>query len=265
MKEISSASNPRVKEWAQLLDKKGREKQGKFIVEGTHLVSEAIQSGAAIDCAVYAADRGIPREISQETHAAIEWIGVSSAVFNKCTDTVTPQGVFAVVHKLTADAQRVIHHPNPLVIAIDGIQDPGNLGTIIRSADAVGATGVVIGKGSVDLYNPKTVRSTMGSLFHLPIIEGDLQQILAQVQSLPKPVQMMSTSLQAESLCYDEDFTQGVWIVVGNEGQGVSPEISGYVDRKIKIPMAGQAESLNVAMATTILLYEALRQRNYNS
>lgn len=260
MKEISSLSNPRVKQWIQLQDKKGREKHNKYRVEGIHLVTEALQSNIEIECIVYSINEGIPAEIKPyQSKKNIEWIAVSIAILEKCTDTVTPQGIFAVIHKSDTALESILNQPDPLVIVLDAIQDPGNLGTIIRSADAFGASGVVIGKGSVDLLNPKTIRSTMGSLFHLPIIEGDLQTILEKVQK--KSIEIISTGLKGKNHCYDQDFTRGIWIVIGNEAQGVSKYVSPYIRKEILIPMVGQAESLNAAMATTVLLYEASRQR----
>ncbi|WP_164821836.1 TrmH family RNA methyltransferase, partial [Paenibacillus koleovorans] len=147
----------------------------------------------------------------------------------------------------------------PLVVCVDGVQDPGNLGTIVRSADAVGATAVVLGRGTVDLYNPKTVRSTMGSLFHLPIVEAELEPLLAEAGA--RGVQLVVTSLQAQESCYAVDFTRGTWFVVGNEGRGVSDSVARHVNRHVIIPMPGGSESLNVAMAATVLLFEASRQR----
>lgn len=260
-KQITSTTNPKVKEWSQLLLKKGRDKQGKYLLEGIHLVSEAIQSDAEIECIIYSVERGIPHEIPKDSRSDYEWIGVSETVLQKCSDTVTSQGIIAVVHKSESNIETLLKDEQPLVIAVDGVQDPGNLGTIIRSADAVGATGVVIGKGSVDLYNAKVIRAAMGSTFHIPVIEAELDVVLSKVKLLG--VNIYSTSLQAQRNCYEEDFTQGAWFVVGNEGQGVSSQYSSYINREIIIPMKGQAESLNVAMATTILLYEAYRQRDF--
>lgn len=265
--EIVSETNARAKVWSQLLHNKGRKKHGKFLVEGVRLVNEAIrsheQSSAHVECVIYTLSSGLPEGIeADQNDEHIQWIGVSDAVFAKCSDTVHSQGVIAVVQQWKARLDAVMNAKHPLVIAVDGIQDPGNLGTIIRSADAVGATGVVIGKGSVDVYNPKTVRATMGSLFHVPIIEADLEVVLPQVRE--HGIDIVSTGLQTDRYCYDEDFTKGMWIVVGNEGHGVSARISKYVDRQIIIPMDGQAESLNVAMATTVILFEALRQRQFS-
>jgi TrmH family RNA methyltransferase len=172
---------------------------------------------------------------------------------------MTPQPVFAIVRKSKEPLQSLIAEPQGLVVVLDGVQDPGNVGTIIRSADAAGAAGVVLGAGCADVYNPKTIRSTMGSLFHLPIVEGELQSLLPEAKAAG--VRLVSTSLQAAYSCYSYDFTQPVWLVIGNEGKGISGTTAQLVDDAITIPMQGQAESLNAAMAATILLFEAMRQR----
>jgi TrmH family RNA methyltransferase len=261
---ITSIQNPRVKAWTQLLEKKGRDKQGQFIIEGVHLVQEALSSAAAVDTLVYAAERQheLPAGmLEQAARTGIECAAVSEQVLGKCTDTLTPQAVFAVLPKLQGAPDDLLAAAGApgLVVVIDGVQDPGNLGTIIRSADAVGATGVLLGKGTVDLYNPKTVRSTMGSMFHLPIAQGDLQSALPKAAG--QGIAVVTTSLQGASDCYEFDFRQPVWFVIGNEGQGVSPEVSALTTEHIRIPMQGRAESLNAAMAATVVLFEAMRQR----
>lgn len=260
--ELTSISGARVKQWAQLQTRKGRNKEQKFIVEGVRAVNEALHADAHVEVVVYDAAHGIPEGIEMQTDKSIEWVAASSEVIAKCTDTVTPQGVFAVVRQLEHKVDNLLAAAQPLVVVIDGIQDPGNLGTIIRSADAVGATGVVLGKGTVDVYNPKVVRATMGSLFHLPVVAADLLSVLPQVKQHNIPI--IGTGLQTDHHCYEEDFTQGAWIVIGNEARGISEELLPLLDRQIIIPMVGQAESLNAAMATTVILYEALRQRHYN-
>ena len=269
---ITSIQNNKVKSWVQLKERKHRNREGLFIVEGIHLVLEALRSGMQVDVVAYDMESGIPQELepyhlqeegTQSTgHAqGTEWIAVTDAIIRKCSDTETPQPVFAIVHKPAASVDSLLASPNSLVVVVDGVQDPGNLGTIIRTADAVGADGVVIGKGTVDLYNAKTIRSTMGSLFHLPVVEGDLAELLPAAQA--RGVRLASTSLQATHSCYSYDYRPATWLVVGNEGQGVSQNVQSLVDDTIIIPMRGQAESLNVAMATTVLLYEAMRQRHY--
>lgn len=261
--EIVSVHNPRVKEWAQLLDKKHRTRQKKYIIEGIHLVQEALNYRADIECIAYDMDQGIPTEIRGfEGSGGAEWIPVSHAVIDKCTDTVTPQPVFAVVRKAAASIDELLAKPNSLVIVLDHLQDPGNVGTIIRSADAAGADGVILGRGSADVYNPKTIRSTMGSFFHLPVVEADLGELLPAAKKAG--VTLVSTSLAAEHSCYDYDFRGSKWLVIGNEGSGVSEQVGRLVDDAVIIPSPGQAESLNAAMAATILMFEAMRQRHYS-
>lgn len=262
--EITSLQNPRVKQWAGLLEKKQRDKQQKYLIEGIHLVQEALTSEAAIECIVYSLEQGMPAELERlsASHLDVEWIGVTDAIIAKCSSTETPQPVFAVVEKYGRDQlDELLAKSEALVVVVDGVQDPGNLGTIIRSADAVAADGIILGKGTVDLYNPKTIRSTMGSLFHLPIIEGNLSDILSLAKE--RGARIVSTSLQADNSCYSYDFRPSSWLLVGNEGQGVSAAAEAWVDDRIIIPMPGKAESLNVAMATSVLLYEALRQRKF--
>lgn len=271
---ITSIQNNKVKGWVQLKERKHRNREGLFIVEGIHLVLEALRSEMQVDVVAYDMDSGIPQELepfhlqeegglsSSGRASGTEWIAVTDAIIRKCSDTETPQPVFAIVYKPVASVDSLLASPNSLVVVVDGVQDPGNLGTIIRTADAVGADGVVIGRGTVDLYNSKTIRSTMGSLFHLPVVEGDLAELLPAAQA--RGVRLASTSLQATHSCYSYDYRPATWLVVGNEGQGVSQNVQSLVDDTIIIPMRGQAESLNVAMATTVLLYEAMRQRHYS-
>lgn len=258
---LTSIQNERVKQWASLLDKKYRDRTGLFIIEGVHLVQEAFRASAAVNCVVYNGERGIPQELEQLAgEGGTEWIQATPQVMAKCTGTDTPPPVFAVLEKLKRD-ETALFRDNGLVVILDGVRDPGNVGTIIRSADAVGADAVVLGKGCVDLYNPKTVRSTMGSLFHLPILEADLAELLPEARA--KGITLVGTSLQASHTCYSYDWTAGTWLLMGNESEGLSEAVRETVDESIIIPMQGDAESLNVAMASTVLLYEALRQRKY--
>ncbi|ALS23776.1 TrmH family RNA methyltransferase [Paenibacillus naphthalenovorans] len=262
---ISSVQNPRIKQWTELQSRKGREKQGRFLIEGIHLVQEALRSDLIPEVVAYSDERAEAcADLLQEAaERGMELVQVTEAVLAKCTDTQTPQPVFAVVPKLPWRAADLISasEQDGLVVVIDGIQDPGNLGTIIRSADAVGASGVLLGKGTVDLYNPKTVRSTMGSLFHLPIVQGDLAQWLPEAAS--RGIQVAATRLEDAVSLYDYDFRRPTWFVIGNEGQGVSAEVQQLVQCHVRIPMQGRAESLNAAMAATVVLFEAMRQRGF--
>ncbi|WP_341279194.1 RNA methyltransferase [Paenibacillus sp. FSL H8-0537] len=277
---LTSIQNDRVKQWASLLGKKYRDRLGKFIIEGVHLVKEAFAAGAEVEAVLYDAERGLPEELRElaeqtgrgsryggnaasdkaEASAVVEWIQATRPVMAKCSGTDTPPPVFAVVRKLEA-ADDALFSEGGLVVVLDGVRDPGNVGTIIRSADAVGANGVVLGRGCADLYNPKTVRSTMGSLFHLPIIEADLTELLPAAQD--RGFALVGTSLEASHTCYSYDWTMPTWLLLGNESEGLSASSLEAADETVIIPMQGRTESLNVAMAATVLLHEAMRQRRF--
>lgn len=260
-KEITSVANPIVKQWVQLLSKKGRDTQGRYLIEGIHLLKEALHSKAQIEQIVIEQDKPVPPELLVYDCSDAEWIRASRHVIEKCTSTQAPQEIFAILRKPTEDAARLMDAPNGLVVVLDQVQDPGNLGTIIRSAEAAGATGIVLGEGTADLYNPKVVRATMGSMFRMPIIHASLPQLLPAARN--KGIHIISTGLDAKQNCFKYNWTTNTWFILGNEGAGVSPDLLTYVNEQITIPMKGSAESLNVAMAATVLLYEAMRQRCY--
>ncbi len=263
---IGSAANPRVKAWAKLLDRKYREREGMFLLEGVHLVKEALDAGWPLEAVVF--DEGADVFAQFEPYldaddAAADgpaWVPASPDVIAKCSGTDTPQPIFAVARKRPPERDALFARDKALVAALDGVQDPGNVGTIVRSAAACGATAVVLGKGTADLYNPKTIRATMGALFHVPVLEGDLTELLPEARE--RGATVAGTSLQSSRSCYDYDFGErSVWLVFGNEGSGMSANVSALVDDNLIIPMSGRAESLNVAMAATVLLFEAQRQR----
>jgi TrmH family RNA methyltransferase len=260
---ISSASNPRVKEWAKLLERKYREREGKFLLEGVHLVKEALEAGWTIETVAFDEGTGVLEEfekyIDGERQSETAWIPVSPEIIEKCSDTGTPQPIFAVASKRPPLREMLFGTDLGLVAVLDGVQDPGNVGTIVRSAAASGATAVVLGKGTADLYSPKTIRATMGALFHVPVLEADLTELLPEAKQ--KGIVIAGTSLQASLSCYDYDFRRSVWLVFGNEGSGMSSQVAAIADGNVIIPMTGRAESLNVAMAATVLLFEAQRQR----
>lgn len=262
---IASAANPRVKAWAKLTERKYREREGKFLLEGVHLVKEALMAGWPLECVAYDAGVGVPGELAAWADDAYgTWIPVSPEVIAKCSRSETPQPVFAVAGTRSGAPVPAVHkammdRESALVVVLDGVQDPGNVGTIVRSAAACGAAAVILGRGTADIYNAKTLRATMGALFHVPVMEADLTELLPQAQE--RGVVVVGTSLQAARSCYECDFRRGIWLVFGNEGSGLSPAVSACVSEHVIIPMTGHAESLNVAMAATVLLFEAQRQR----
>ncbi|MFA4843384.1 MAG: 23S rRNA (guanosine(2251)-2'-O)-methyltransferase RlmB [Candidatus Margulisiibacteriota bacterium] len=239
-----------------LLEKRSaRRKEGKFVVEGPHLVEEA---GQRIEFIVYAERLPIVEKLIGLSVPAYK---VSSKEFAALSEVDAPQGVLAVVRTFQSKLDELLKGAKTLIVYCAGIQDPGNLGTIIRSADALGATGVILSKGTVDLYNPKVVRSTMGSLFHLPLVtvEDDAETIK---QLKKNNVKIIATSAEAEKSCSDTELKGPVAVLIGNEGAGLAEEIIELADEVIKVPMAGKAESLNASVTTAILLYEISRQRS---
>jgi TrmH family RNA methyltransferase len=264
---ITSVHNPEVKEWARLLTAKGRVEHRAFLVEGIHLVVEALRSGLAIEAVIYDRAKGLDREVEQAIHQAnlsLRLVVASDAVLSKLTETKTPQGVVAVVRQVTRSWEEWRQSKGDhdlLLLLCDGIQDPGNLGTMIRTAEAAGADAVVLGQGCADPYNGKVVRASMGSLFRLPVFRRDLEETTAEWKR--EGGKVLVTALRNESARYTSRLYEGsVAIVIGNEARGVSDAILEMADDLVHIPLYGPAESLNAAVAAGIMLYEAQRQRN---
>ena len=262
---ITSVQNPKMKYIKKLSQRSFRQKERKFVVEGVRLVEEALQSSWRTETFVYAS-RALenPRaaqllELAREKGA--ELYEVTEGILAELADTETPQGVMAVLWQPDYTLADVLPiGQQPLVVVVDGVQDPGNLGTIVRSADAAGASGVLLLKGTVDLYNPKTLRSTMGSVFHLPVVAADaVDEAFAYLTGVG--ITLVVGDPVGGVPAFEANLQEAVGIVVGNEGSGPRLEVYNYRHSKVTIPMPGRAESLNVAMATSILLYEAIRQR----
>lgn len=264
MERITSTRNSRIKDWAALKQKKFREQTGLFLIEGIRLVEDALESQTPIE-AVLVQDDLIPSgrldKVLNTAHSIdVDLFEVNDVVIEYVADTRTPQGVIAIGRQYRHEREGLIAGKNnSWYLVADNIQDPGNLGTMIRSADAVGAGGVFIGKGSVDLYNPKVVRATMGSLFHLPVMETPLDELFTLLKE--NNVTVIGASTEAEKGLYSEDLTGGIAIVIGSEAHGISEEIRQHIDKWVALPMPGKAESLNAAIASSVILYEALRQR----
>ncbi|USG64278.1 23S rRNA (guanosine(2251)-2'-O)-methyltransferase RlmB [Brevibacillus ruminantium] len=265
---ITSVQNPLVKRLHQLLDRKGREEQNRFLVEGAHLVEEALNSGAGVVTVLYDEQREIDpaclRAI-EKRQTEIEVVAVSAAVLAKLTETKNPQGIVAEVKKNTRDWQEWMEsaaNRDYMLLLLDEIQDPGNLGTILRTAEAAGVDGVVLGAGSVDLYNGKVIRSTMGALFRLAVFVRPLPEAIQKVRQ--QGGRILVSSLKENSLAYHEAAYGGkVALVIGNEGRGVSTQVADLADSYVHIPLYGRAESLNAAVAAGILVYEAQRHRTF--
>lgn len=263
---ISSPANKLIKQAISLKQKKYRDSLGMFIAEGVRLLEECVDAGWPVETCIYtevAATRDRTRNLIDRLEKLhCQMVVVPESIYNKISDTEKPQGILVILKKRQATLEGLISAAGklPLIIVMDGIQDPGNVGTIIRTADAAGCTGVALLKGAADIYAGKTVRATMGSLFHLPVAEGvALQELITGLRRAG--ISILATSLQKSDVYYETNLKGSVAIVLGNEGQGVSNELLEAADACVHIPLVGKAESLNVAVASGILLYEAVRQR----
>ncbi|WP_147532574.1 TrmH family RNA methyltransferase [Bacillus marasmi] len=247
MKHIHSVKNPQIKEWKKLLTKKERDKTGTFLIEGYHLVEEALKQENVITELIVNEAAELPPHWN---YGSIPVTTVTEEVIKTLSDTETPQGVIAVCRQeqVSLDVSSA-----KTFLLIDAVQDPGNVGTMIRTADAAGIDGVIVGKGSVDVYNPKVLRSAQGSHFHLPIITGDLNNWIETLQQ--KGIPVYGTSLENGQNYREVTPTHEFALIVGNEGSGVAKELLQQTTSNLYIPIHGKSESLNVAVATGILLY----------
>ena len=260
MQVISSKDNEFIKHIKKLKDKKYRDMNKEFIIEGIKLIKEAIEEKAEIKqiiiCDNCQNSDIIPKELMYEI-ARFECVYVTENVFKTISDVNTPQGILAIIGRNIGEAQ--IDYNQDIIVALDDIQDPGNLGTILRTVDSIGLNQILVSKGTADSYNPKVVRSTMGAIFRVKIIEcEDLEKTLREVKK--HKFELVITSLQTENSVYDIDYNKKV-IVIGNEANGVEINIQNIADKKVKIPMLGKTESLNASVATGIILYEYVRQK----
>ena len=256
---ISSMSNAQVKRLKELLTKtRARKKQGCFVAEGLRMVRET------------PADRLESLFISESFGRLAREAGLdlsrarilSDAVFKSVSETQTPQGIMAIVRQQSAELSDLLAAKDPLLLFLENIQDPGNLGTMMRTAEGAGVTGVIMSRDTVDIYNPKTIRSTMGSLYRMPFVYvDDLCQALLQAEKAK--IHVFAAHLQG-SVCYtDRNYRGASGLLIGNEGNGLTTAAAACACANIRIPMAGQVESLNAAAAAAILMYEAARQRGF--
>lgn len=248
---IESPHNPRLKAIRALHARKHRDQEQRFLLETTKLVAEAIQAGWPLD-GIYATEGWAARHEGIAPSVEI----LSDRAFQGLTTLETPEGVVAVARYPVSAPLSV--PPDAFFAMAVGLQDPGNLGTLIRTADAAGATAVLVCEGTVDPYSPKTVRATMGSLFHLPVQRTTLAEIVPFLKE--QGVMILAAALGGESL-YSQTLTGKVAWMLGAEGMGLSEAQQAMADRRVEIPIPGKAESLNVAAASAVCLYETVRQR----
>jgi RNA methyltransferase, TrmH family len=249
LKFIESVNNPKVKQWRKLLTKKERDKTESFIIEGFHLVEEALKQGEQILEIIVSDQVGLPpRWDVSSTPVTL----VTDEISKLLTETEAPQGIYAIC-RVPSKIGETLAQAGKTFLLIDAVQDPGNLGTMIRTADAAGIDAVIVGHGSVDIYNSKVLRSAQGSHFHLPIIRGDLHEWIEKLQD--KNVPVYGTALEGASAYTDISSQDSFALIVGNEGNGVAKDLLSSTTTNLYIPIFGKSESLNVAVATGILLY----------
>lgn len=249
---IESNQNKIIKEVNSLKAKKERDKTGLFILEGKRLVDEIPNSWEIkylLKAESYSEDINFEKVYT-----------VKDSLFEKISETVNPQGILAVCHIKEFDVTNVDYSNSPFFVVLENVTDPGNMGTLIRTADAAGADGIFLSKGCVDIYNPKVIRATMGSIFHLPIYRNlNLMDLMEDFKN--NNVKALAAHLKGTSTPYKVDMTTACAVIIGNEANGLSDEISEMASDLVKIPMPGKAESMNAGIAGGILIYEAVRQR----
>ncbi len=257
--EITGLQNPLVKAAAELKQKKYRQQRGLFLAEGLRTVEEAVRYGSVESIFYTAIEDERTRSVLEEAAAQqVQLICVSEAVMKKIADTETPQGVLAVCRMEKISLEELLAGGRMLLV-LDRVGDPGNIGTMLRTADAAGLGGLLLLKGCADIYAPKTVRASMGSLFHVPVLSGlSEEQFVSAAHKAG--YELLVTCLDGADNLYQADLSGRLAFVMGNEANGVSAGLLAAADKRVFIPMQGRAESLNVAMAAGIVMFEALRK-----
>lgn len=255
---ITSTANPQIKNLIQLQKKNRlRQEQGIFIIEGIKMYREA------------PADQIVKTYVSEsfyEKHQNEDiWKGesleiVADRVFEAASDTKTPQGVLSLVKRFMYTMDDIIQENKPLIMILENIQDPGNLGTIVRTGEGAGITGVIMSTGTVDIYNPKTIRATMGSIYRVPFCYTEnMEEVMQKLKE--RQIKTYAAYLEGSSVYDVQNYKEAAAFLIGNEGNGLTKELAESADYRIRIPMCGKVESLNAGIASAVLMYEAQRQR----
>ncbi len=260
---ITSHANPRIKAIRALSLAKHRKETGQFLVEGLKLVTDALSEGWTIRALVHEAaaieQPAIAKTAASARIAGADILSVSAEILGKITRRDNPQTVLGVIDQRLTDAADIAASPRGVVVALDRVKDPGNLGTIIRTADTVGAGGVILVGPSVDPFSIEAVRATMGSLFHVPITRMSEEQFVTFSRDWPGSV--VGTHLRGDVDYRTAPYGRPVLLAMGNEQSGLSDALAAACSILVRIPMAGQADSLNLAVATGVMLYEVERDQ----
>lgn len=255
---ITSTSNPQIKRLLQLQKKsKARNEEKVFVVEGLRMFVEVPVERVE---KVYVSETFYNKKKQEIEFDKFPMEILSDHVFKHVSDTQTPQGILCIVKQMEYDVEAVLNTTNPHFMVLDNLQDPGNLGTIVRTAEGAGVDAVFMSKDCVDIYNPKTIRSTMGSIYRVPTIYiEDTLKLLEKFRE--KNIKSYAAHLDGKQNYDMEDYRKGTAILIGNEGNGLRKEVSDKADIWVKIPMFGQVESLNAAIAASVFMFEVARQR----
>jgi RNA methyltransferase, TrmH family len=266
--EISSLRNLKVKEVKNLRDKRERDEKKLFLVEGYKEIFRALQAGVIINSLFFSEELFLKNNewslIQKIKDKGVEIFRCPKFLFEKIAYRERPDGLLAIAvqrKKNLSDLKEIINRSkNPFLVIAEHIEKPGNLGTILRSSDGVGVDAVVICDPCTDIFNPNVVRASIGSLFTQPVIEADSLEVISLLKE--SQIKIVATTPNCNRLYYEEDLKGPLALIVGTEQYGLTKEWLENSDIKVKIPMKGVADSLNVGAATTIVLYEALRQRS---
>jgi RNA methyltransferase, TrmH family len=259
---IESPKNERIRRYRRLRKKNFRYREGLFLVEGLQCVAEALLSPRVPECLILSESgaESLTAYADVIRERGIPCLTVSDEVIASLSDTVTPQGMIAVAPLLDAKIEDILEAGASPILIASRVRDPGNLGTMIRTADAAGVGGMVVCAESADLYNPKTVRSTAGSLFHFPIaVAGDVPTTLHILHE--NGYEVLAADAHAGLGMWEMEWPRKLALVMGNEAWGIPQEEAAMMDGLVKVPILGKAESLNVATASALLLYEVARRR----
>ena len=259
---ITSTANVKVKRLVSLQKKRRfREEEGIFLTEGIRMFREAPRERLCevyVSEAFYGKERYILNKVLEGTYIRPEIL--SDRVYEHVSDTKTPQGVLCIVRRKEGNLEEMLKSRSPFLLVLDNLQDPGNVGTIIRTAEGAGVTGIILSRDSADVYNPKTIRSTMGSVYRVPFCYAEsIPEVLDQINRAG----IRTFAAHLDGKCdYDEmDYKKPCTFLIGNEGNGLRAETAEKAEEYIRIPMLGHVESLNAAIAASVLMFEAARQR----
>lgn len=258
---ISSTANARVKNIVSL-QKKGKERrsQGVFVIEGKKLFEEVLRDAPKALVEVYVTEAYLEIPAQKSSLEKVQYETVSESVMKAMAETMEPQGILATVRIPEYDKSALLAKEDAVWVALEDLRDPGNLGTVLRTAEAAGVTGVILSANSVDMYNPKVVRSTMGAIFRVPHFYTE--DFIVELEELKHCGATLYAAHLLGKRYYDEpEYTGRTVILIGNEANGLSEEAAKKADCLVKIPMEGKAESLNAAVATSLFVYEAYRKR----